>query len=170
MWMLLRWSTPPKSDPFDAPDRRRLIVVALFPKASKNANGNSSSSKGRSARAVTASSISTAFIAHCSPCRRYPTRPRNPHLRRPPATWTGTGPVPILARPSPLSPCGRFLAYSDGAISSCYRQPLPPPPRPLRLRHPLPRPQDVLESQRLLREPQPHPPASLRRRRRRRSC
>ncbi len=62
-----RWSTPPTSEPFDAPDRGRLIVVGLFPKACRNANGNSSPSNGRPARADTASSISTAFIDHSIP-------------------------------------------------------------------------------------------------------
>ena len=37
MWMLLVWSTPPRSDLFDAPARRRLMVVALLPKASRKA-------------------------------------------------------------------------------------------------------------------------------------
>jgi hypothetical protein len=37
MWMLLVWRTPPRSDLFDAPARRRLIVVALLPKASRKA-------------------------------------------------------------------------------------------------------------------------------------
>ena len=63
MWMLLRWRTPPVSDRFVVPARRRLIVF-LFPNASKKAKGNSSGSKGSSARRETASSISTAFIGH----------------------------------------------------------------------------------------------------------
>jgi hypothetical protein len=37
MWMLLVWRTPPRSDLFDAPARRRLMVVALLPKASRKA-------------------------------------------------------------------------------------------------------------------------------------
>ena len=41
MWMLLVCSTPPRSDLFDAPERSRLIVVGLFPKASRKAKGNS---------------------------------------------------------------------------------------------------------------------------------
>ena len=36
MWMLLVCSTPPRSDLFDTPVRRRLRVVSLFPKASRN--------------------------------------------------------------------------------------------------------------------------------------
>ena len=61
MWMLLVCSTPPRSDLFDAPERSRLIVVGLFPKASRKAKGNSFESKGCSASAEIASSISTAF-------------------------------------------------------------------------------------------------------------
>ena len=34
-WMLLVWRTPPRSDLFDAPARRRLMVVALLPNASR---------------------------------------------------------------------------------------------------------------------------------------
>ena len=52
----------PRSDLFDSPFRSRLRVVSLLPKASRKANGNSSGSKGRSASADTASSISIAFI------------------------------------------------------------------------------------------------------------
>ncbi len=37
VWMLLVWRTPPRSDLFVAPLRRRWIVVALFPKASRKA-------------------------------------------------------------------------------------------------------------------------------------
>ena len=37
MWMLLVWRTPPRSDLFDAPARRRLMVVSLLPKASRKA-------------------------------------------------------------------------------------------------------------------------------------
>ena len=40
MWMLLRCRTPPRSELFVAPERRRLIVVVLFPKASRNSKGN----------------------------------------------------------------------------------------------------------------------------------
>jgi len=47
---------------FDSPLRSRLIVVSLLPKAARKANGNSAPSKGWSARADTAASISTAFI------------------------------------------------------------------------------------------------------------
>ena len=64
MWMLLRWSTPPMSDRFVVPARSRLMVVFLFPNASRKAKGNSSGSKGFSERRETASSISTAFIGH----------------------------------------------------------------------------------------------------------
>ena len=55
---------PPTSDLLDVPDRRRLIVVALLPNASKNAKGNSSASNGCSASLDMASSISTAFKLH----------------------------------------------------------------------------------------------------------
>src|SRR3954451_18401368 len=54
--------TPPRSDLFDAPERSRLIVVSLFPKAVRKANGNSTGSNGALASSETASSISTAFI------------------------------------------------------------------------------------------------------------
>ena len=46
MWMFPCWSTPPRSELFEAPARSRLIVVALLPKASRNANGNSATSNG----------------------------------------------------------------------------------------------------------------------------
>jgi hypothetical protein len=38
MWMLFVCRTPPRSDLFDAPERSRLIVVSLFPKACRKAN------------------------------------------------------------------------------------------------------------------------------------
>src|SRR6056297_388524 len=60
--MLLAWSTPPWSDLFEVPVRRRLMVVALLPNASRKAKANSSGSKGTSENAEIASSISTAFI------------------------------------------------------------------------------------------------------------
>jgi hypothetical protein len=62
IWILLVCRTPPRSDLFDAPARSRLIVVSLFPNACRKANGNSPLSKGCSASAEMASSISTAFI------------------------------------------------------------------------------------------------------------
>src|SRR3546814_19720746 len=62
MWMLLVCRTPPTSDLFDAPDLSFLRVVSLLPNACRNAKGNSSRSKGVAAKAVTASSISTAFL------------------------------------------------------------------------------------------------------------
>src|SRR3546814_5061361 len=66
MWLLLVCRTPPTSDLFDAPDLSFLRVVSLFPNACRNAKGNSSRSKGVAAKAVTASSISTAFMrSHC---------------------------------------------------------------------------------------------------------
>jgi hypothetical protein len=46
----------------DAPARSFLIVVSLFPKAWRNANGNLLPSNYRSASADIASSISTAFM------------------------------------------------------------------------------------------------------------
>src|SRR5690606_42158400 len=63
MWMLLVWRTPPRSDLFDAPARRRLMVVALLPNASRKAYGNSFRSNGFSASSEMACSISTAFMA-----------------------------------------------------------------------------------------------------------
>ena len=66
MWIWLVCSTPPMSDRFDAPARSRLMVVALLPNASRKANGNSAASNAASARAETASSISTAFIQTAS--------------------------------------------------------------------------------------------------------
>jgi hypothetical protein len=63
MWMLLRWSTPPSmSEALDVPVRSRFMVVSLFPKASRSANGNSAASKGFCTSADMTSSISTAFI------------------------------------------------------------------------------------------------------------
>src|SRR5665213_171833 len=63
IWILLRWSTPPAtSEAFDSPLRRRLMVVSLLPKAARKVNGNSAPSKGWSAKADTAASISTAFM------------------------------------------------------------------------------------------------------------
>ncbi len=53
---------PSTSDLLVFPLRSRLSVVALFPKASRNINGNSAASKLASARSETAYSISTAFI------------------------------------------------------------------------------------------------------------
>src|SRR4051812_17026889 len=40
--------TPPRSDLFDAPERSRLIVVSLFPKAVRKTNGNSTGLMERS--------------------------------------------------------------------------------------------------------------------------
>lgn len=49
------------SDLFDAPARNRFIVVALLPKASRNAYGKVAASNGCSASSDIACSISTAF-------------------------------------------------------------------------------------------------------------
>jgi hypothetical protein len=62
IWTLFTCSTPITSDLLVAPARSFLMVVSLLPKASRNANGNSAASNGRSARSLTASAISTAFI------------------------------------------------------------------------------------------------------------
>ena len=57
------------SELFVAPERKRLMVVAVLPKASRNAKGNSPGSKGSRARSEMASSISTAFIDHSTSTR-----------------------------------------------------------------------------------------------------
>ena len=81
MWMLLRWSTPPTLELFDAPERRRLTVVSLLPNARSNAKGNSPASNGRSASADIASSISTAFIDHSISASRIRNRVWQSHCR-----------------------------------------------------------------------------------------
>ena len=75
MWMLPRCKTPSMSELFVAPERKRLMVVALLPKAFKNAKGNSTGSKGSRARSEMASSISTAFIEWPTVCQRDQGRP-----------------------------------------------------------------------------------------------
>src|SRR5688500_9418200 len=74
--MLFVWRTPPKSDLLDAPERSRLIVVSLFPKACRNAKGNSAGSKTCTARAEIASSISTAFMLPLPQMYFYPVEPQ----------------------------------------------------------------------------------------------
>ena len=87
IWMLFVWRTPPRSDLFDSPLRRRLRVVSLLPKACRKANGNSAASNGRSASADMASSISTAFIPPLT--ARFSRPRRKPHHQRSPRHQPG---------------------------------------------------------------------------------
>ena len=132
MWMLLRWSTPPRSEPFDAPERSRLIVVSLLPNARRNVKGNSPASNSRSASADTASSISTAFIDQSIPASRLRGLARYSHRRvvvRTPQVKTTR---------SHLSPCRPSSPARDNLISAriaaCWQRTLKclPPHYPVR--------------------------------------